>query len=135
MKLHSTPPSTLHMITGCGPDYLEVNKVRYTHPLCILPKGPILSLPPFALPPSDNTDALDAEHTDALQQALKNNDIEILLVGSPYSIAQLYTPLMHCIQSTGKPYIGLEIMDFHSACGTYNILAADHKKVAAALWF
>lgn len=31
--------------------------------------------------------------------------------------------------------IGLEVMDFGSACRTYNILVAEHRNVAAALLF
>ncbi len=130
MKLHSTPPSALHAVTGCGPNYVEIDKVRYTHSVFVSPNVPVLPLPSLLLEAS----TLPEEHFEALRLILVESDIDILLVGSPYGVAQLYVPLANCIQAAQKPYIGLEMMDFRSACGTYNILIAENKKVAAALW-
>ncbi len=130
VKLHSTPPSALHAVTGCGPNYVEIDKVRYTHSVFVSPNVPVLPLPSLLLEAS----TLPEEHFEALRLILVESDIDILLIGSPYSVAQLYVPLANCIQAAQKPHIGLEMMDFRSACGTYNILIAENKKVAAALW-
>lgn len=93
---------------------------------------PVLRLPSLALHSKATT--LEKEHLESLRLAVEESDIDILLIGSPYSVTQLYVPLAQCMQSIKKPHIGLEMMDFRSACGTYNILMAENKRVAAALW-
>lgn len=120
MKLHLSTASGVHLITGYGDGYVEVNTRRYQTSLVILPDRVIAdwSVPDF--------NALTARHLGALAEHCP----EIVLLGtgrrhrfpSPALLADL---IMHDI--------GLEVMDSQAACRTYNILVAEGRRVAAAL--
>lgn len=120
MKLHLSTATGVHMITGYGDGYVEVDAHRYASSLVILPDRLIAdwTVPEFA--------ALTSRHLGALAE----HRPEIVLLGTgrrhrfpaPALLADL---IMHDI--------GLEVMDSHAACRTYNILAAEGRRVAAAI--
>ena len=120
MKLHLSTATGVHMITGYGDGYVEVNARRYDASLVILPDRVMAdwSVPEFS--------ALTTRHLGALAE----HRPEIVLLGTgrrhrfpaPALLADL---IMHDI--------GLEVMDSQAACRTYNILAAEGRRVAAAL--
>lgn len=120
MKLHLSTATGVHMITGYGDGYVEVNARRYEASLILLPDQLIANwpVPKFA--------ALTGRHLSILVEYRP----EIVLLGTgrrqhfppPAMLAEL---IMHDI--------GLEVMDSQAACRTYNILAAEGRRVAAAL--
>lgn len=120
MKLHLTTASGVHLITGYGDGYVEVDARRYEASLIILPERVVADWP------VPNFDALTSRHLGALAE----HRPEIVLLGtgrrhrfpSPALVADL---VMH--------HIGLEVMDSRAACRTYNILVAEGRRVAAAL--
>jgi uncharacterized protein len=65
-------------------------------------------------------------------QKLLELGTEIILLGTGNRLRFPPGPLMRPFAPAG---IGLEIMDLKAACRTYNILAAEGRKVAAALLF
>jgi uncharacterized protein len=120
MKLHLSTASGVHLITGYGDGYVEVDARRYESSLIILPDRIIADwpVPQFA--------ALTTRHLGALAE----HRPEIVLLGTgrrhrfpaPALLADL---IMHDI--------GFEVMDSKAACRTYNILVAEGRRVAAAL--
>jgi uncharacterized protein len=71
-------------------------------------------------------DELSAKHFDALVMRAP----EIVLLGSG---SRLRFPSPALYAGLSKANIGVEVMDTPAACRTYNILAAEGRRVAAAL--
>jgi uncharacterized protein len=120
MKLHLSTATGVHLITGYGDGYVEVDARRYEASLVVLPDRVIADWP------VPSFDALTSLHLGALAE----HRPEIVLLGTgrrhrfpaPALLADL---IMHDI--------GLEVMDSRAACRTYNILVAEGRRVAAAL--
>jgi uncharacterized protein len=122
VKLHLSNPAGLNLFTAYGDDYVAVNKEKHSKNLIVLPESIIF------------------EWSTATPASLAGNDMakllelgsEIILLGT--GRRQRFPPgaLMRPFAPAG---IGLEIMDLRAACRTYNILAAEGRKVAAALLF
>ncbi|MGI9318118.1 MAG: Mth938-like domain-containing protein [bacterium] len=69
---------------------------------------------------------LEARHFEQLSQL----SVEVVVLGTGTTIE---FPLPGLTQALMSNHIGLEVMDTAAACRTYNILANDGRKVAAAL--
>lgn len=121
MKLHASAPTHLHTFTGYGEGYVMLNGMRYAASLIVLPER----IEPW---PVAGFEALAEEHF-ALIAALKP---EVVLLGTG---ARLRFPHPRLTAPLTRARIGLEVMDLQAACRTYNILAAEERKVAAALLF
>ena len=110
----------LNVVTGYGDDYVEINKTRYSHSVLLLPDGPVLPWEPSRF------ESLEAVHFGPLAHAAP----ELVLLGTGKKLRfghpRLYAAL------TAKR-IGVETMDVGAACRTFNILAAEGRRVAAAL--
>ena len=119
MKLHLSRLEGLNQITGHGPGHVLVNGMRFETGLIILPDELMAN---WAV----SFDTLTAAHFDALAQRAP----EIVLLGSGtrlrFPSPALYAPLL-------QARIGVEVMDTAAACRTYNILAAEGRRVAAGL--
>jgi uncharacterized protein len=122
VKLHLSNPAGLNLFTAYGNDYVAVNMEKYGKNLIVLPDS---------LMPEWST-ATPATLAEVDMQVLLNLGTEIILLGT--GSRQRFPPgaLMRPFAPAG---IGLEIMDLQAACRTYNILAAEGRKVAAALLF
>lgn len=122
MKLHLSNPAGLNLFTAYGNDYVAVNMEKCGKNLIVLPDSLI---------PEWST-ATPVTLAEVDMQALLNLGTEIILLGT--GSRQRFPPgaLMRPFAPAG---IGLEIMDLQAACRTYNILAAEGRKVAAALLF
>jgi len=120
MKLHLQTASGTHLFTSYGADHVAVNGVRHEHSLIVLPERIIQEWQ--AAEPKQ----LAAEHFSALAGL----ELEILLLGTG---SKLCFPSPRLFQAMAQQGIGLEAMDTFAACRTYNILAAEGRKVAAAL--
>ena len=122
MKLHLSNPAGLNLFTAYGDDYVAVNKENHSKNLIVLPESIIFEWS------TATADTL----AEADMQKLLELGIEIILLGT--GRRQRFPPgaLMRPFAPAG---IGLEIMDLQAACRTYNILAAEVRKLAAALLF
>lgn len=122
VKLHLSNPAGLNLFTAYGDDYVAVNKENHAKNLIVLPESIIFEW----------STATAATLAEADMKKLLELGTEIILLGT--GRRQRFPPgaLMRPFAPAG---IGLEIMDLQAACRTYNILAAEGRKVAAALLF
>jgi uncharacterized protein len=120
MKMQSVVDPSLNTLTGYGPGWVEVNRVRHPGAVLVQPRGEVFAW--------DVTDwrALAGAHFEAIL-ALSP---EVVLLGT--GSRQHFThPRLHASLTAAR--IGVEIMDTGAACRTYNILMAEGRKVLAAL--
>lgn len=110
------------MFTAYGDDYVAVNHEKHSKNLILLPDAIILEWSTATLETLNESD----------MQKLLALQTEIILLGTG---KQLRFPTGALLRPFAPAGIGLEIMDLQAACRTYNILAAEGRKVAAALLF
>jgi uncharacterized protein len=120
LKLHLARNDNQNTFTGYGDGYVMVNAVRYERSLVVLADRPV--------------EAWAVGEVDALREKdlefLARLGVEIVLLGTGESLRFLHPRLL---QSLARARVGVEVMDTHAACRTYNILVAEGRKVAAAL--
>ena len=119
MKLQLAGASARNTITGYGAGYVLVNGARHEENLIVLPDRML----PWS---AGGFESLGAEDFVALAQL----DLEVVLVGTG---ARLRFPSPQVIRPLVDARIGFEVMDAQAACRTYNILASEERRVAAAL--
>lgn len=119
MKLHLDRSDVRFLITGYGPDHVLVNGIRHETSLIVLPDELVADWP-------GNWSNLASPDFDAV--ALRAP--EILLLGT--GLRQRF-PAPAVYRHLIAARIGVEIMDTPAACRTYNILAGEGRRVAAAL--
>ena len=122
MKLHLTDISGSNAFTGYGEGYVLVNRQRYEHNLVVLPDRIVTDWQPAGF------DQLTAADFTRLAELAP----EIVLLGTG---TRLRFPRPELTRALYEARIGLEVMDIQAACRTYNILAAEERKVIAALLF
>lgn len=122
MKLHTTSTAGLNLFTAYGDDYVAVNHEKHEKNLIVLPE----SLRP------DWSTANVATLQESDMQQLLGLGVEVILLGTGKRLRFPAPTLMRPFAPAG---IGLEVMDLQAACRTYNILASEGRKVAAALLF
>ena len=120
MKLKLAQAQGQNTFTAYGEGYVSVNAVRHLGNLVVLP------------------DRLITEWTQASFETLSTSDFELLAALDAEIIllgtgAQLRFPRAELLQPLIKAQRGLEVMDSQAACRTYNVLAGEGRKVAAAL--
>jgi uncharacterized protein len=120
LKFHLADAADLNLFTGYDTDFVAVNHQRYHASLIVLPDGIIADWSPQSF------SALDAAHFEAILE-LKP---EIVLLGTGNT---LRFPHPRMTEVLIRAHIGVEVMDTPAACRTYNILASEGRKVAAAL--
>jgi uncharacterized protein len=120
MKLHLSNAPGLNLISAYGDGYVQIREQRHQTSLIVLPENLFPNWPVTAF------EQLTAAHFDQLAD-LKP---ELVLLGTGlrhrFPHPSLYQALI-------VARIGLEHMDTGAACRTFNILAAEGRKVAAAL--
>jgi len=122
LKLHLTNISGTNLFTGYGAGYVMVNQQRHEQSLIVLPERLVTDWRPAGF------DALEAG--DFAQLAELKPEIVLLGTGE-----RLRFPRPELTRALIEARIGLEVMDIQAACRTYNFLAAEERKVAAALLF
>ena len=122
MKLRLSNISGINLFTGYGEGYVMVNRQRHQQNLVVLRDRLVTDWQPAGF---DDLDAADF----TLLAELKP---EIVLLGTG---GRLRFPRPELTRALIEARIGLEVMDIQAACRTYNILAAEERKVAAALLF
>ena len=119
MKLHASAAAGRNAFTAYGADFVAVNGEPRRTSLVVLPDR-VLDWPPASF------EALAAAHFEQLAAL----GVELVLLGTG---PRLRFPAPSLTAPLANAGIGLEVMDVQAACRTYNILAAEERKVAAAL--
>jgi len=122
LKLHLSNISGINMFTGYGEGYVMVNQQRHEQNLVVLRDRLVTDWQPAGF---DDLDAADFARLAELQP-------EIVLLGTG---ERLRFPRPELTRALIEARIGLEVMDIRAACRTYNFLAAEERRVAAALLF
>jgi uncharacterized protein len=122
VKLHQSNIAGLNMFTAYGAGYVAVNNEKHEKNLILLPE--------LIIPEWSTADVTSLGESD--MQKLLELGTEIILLGTGNRLRFPPGPLLRPFAAAG---IGIEIMDLQAACRTYNILAAEGRKVAAALLF
>ena len=122
MKLHISNTAGLNIFTAYGEGYVSVNKEKQEKNLILLPESMI----------PEWTNNTFATLNEADMQVLLGLGTEIILLGTGSRLRFPPGALMRPFALAG---IGLEVMDMQAACRTFNILAAEGRKVAAAILF
>ena len=122
MKLHTTNTAGLNLFTAYGDDYAAVNQEKHQKNIILLPDSIV----------PEWTTATVSTLTEADMQILLGLGTEIILLGTG---KRLRFPPGELLRPFAQAGIGLDVMDLQAACRTYNILAAEGRKVAAALLF
>jgi uncharacterized protein len=120
LKLHLARSDTQNTFTGYGEGYVMVNAVRYARSIVVLPDRPVADWAVSAVEVLRDEDL----------ESLAGLGVEIVLLGTGENLHLLHPRLL---QSLARSGVGVEVMDTHAACRTYNILVAEGRKVAAAL--
>lgn len=120
LKLHADTPTTQNTVTAYGPGFVEINRVRHTTHVLMTPD----QVEPW---PVASFDSLDVTHFERLRDLRS----EVVLLGTG---ARQRFPHPRLTRPLTDARIGLEVMDTQAACRTYNILVAESRKVAAALF-
>jgi uncharacterized protein len=120
MKFHLASAPGLNLFTGYGDGYVAVNGVRHEASLVVLPERII---DPWDVPAFDALAPADFEFLGGL-------GVEVVVLGTG---ARLRFPPVSMQRIVLQAGTGLETMDAMAACRTYNILAAEGRKVAAAI--
>ncbi len=107
-------------IHAYGPGQVTVGEMVHTASLIVTPDRLILDWPPHTL------DDLTAAHIHVIA-ALKP---EVVLLGTGRRLRFPPTAVLAALIEAG---IGYEVMDTGAACRTFNVLAAEGRRVAAAL--
>ncbi len=119
MKLELTRPAGANAITAYGEGYVIVNGARHDSNVIVL---------------ADRVLAWDVTGFEALGVAdferLVQLEPEVVLLGTG---ARLRFPPLPITRPLVEARLGLEVMDVQAACRTYNILAAEGRRVVAAL--
>jgi uncharacterized protein len=119
MKFHLSTPIG-NVVTGSGPGWIRVGAEEFRQNIVLTTDSVIAGLAPGGF------DAL----TDADFAALLAHNPEIVLLGTG---ATLRFPGPRLTRALAQAGVGLEVMDTAAACRTFNILAAEGRKVVAAL--
>ena len=119
MKLHLSRSTDSNQITGYGPHHVLVTGARHETSLILLPDEVVTGW-------VARFEVLSARDFDVVLMRAP----EIVLLGSG---ARLRFPSPALYAGLLKARIGVEVMDTLAACRTYNILAAEGRRVAAAL--
>jgi uncharacterized protein len=122
VKLHTSNIAGLNLFTAYGADFVVVNQEKFSKNLIVLPE----SLHP------EWTAASVASLSEADMEILTGLGTEIILLGTG---SRLRFPSGALLRPFATAGIGLDVMDLQAACRTYNILASEGRKVAAALLF
>ena len=122
MKLHTTPTQHYQTVTAYDEAGVEINAVRFSHSLIVLPEVAPAEWPPRSF------DDLTADHFAQIEATLP----DVVILGTGPRQRFVHPRLISALTSRR---IGVECMDSQAACRTYNILMGEGRKVVLALIF
>lgn len=120
MKFNLDQPAGRLLVRAYGPDGIRVGDRTWSRSVVLTPDGVVDEWRPASFD----------ELTVADLASLASLDPEVLLLGS--GLRQRF-PERSVLAPLYAARIGFEIMDSGAACRTYNLLAAEGRRVAAAL--
>jgi uncharacterized protein len=120
MKLHSSSTQQYQTVTGYDASGVEINAQGFHFSLIVMPEVPPR---PWEVARFDD---LTAQHFE--QIAADAPDVVILGTGARQRFVH-----PRLVASLSAQRIGVECMDSHAACRTYNILMGEGRKVTLAL--
>ena len=120
MKLHADRAEGVNVINACAAGAISVNGERHAHSILVAHIGPIKAWPVASI------DELQEAHFADIVAASP----EVVILGSGQ---KLRFPHPSVLRSLMAARIGVETMDTAAACRTYNVLAAEGRRVMAAL--
>ena len=120
MKLHSQDNPSLQTVTGYDQAGVEINAKRYEYSVLVLPETA-----PRPWPVARFED-LTEEHFAAIE----HDQPDVVILGTGERQRFVHPRL---VTSLSGQRIGVESMDSHAACRTYNILMGEGRKVTLAL--
>jgi uncharacterized protein len=120
MKLHSSNTEKYQTVTGYDQSGVEINAQRYDYSVLVMPETP-----PRAWNVTRFED-LTAGHFEEI--ALDKPDVVVLGTGERQRFVH-----PRLVASLLDQRVGVESMDSHAACRTYNILMGEGRKVTLAL--
>ena len=122
MKLHSDPNDSSLRITAYNATSISIGERQMTSSFVITPQSLLVDIPPIVVKQLDWASLSD----------LHQLDLEVLLIGTG---TQQQFPASHFYAELSRVRIGLEVMTTPAACRTFNILAAEDRRVAALITF
>jgi len=122
MKFHLSVNSGQNIFTAHGEGYVQVNDQRYERPLIVTPEQVLSDWPARSFAALTET---DFSHFLSLKP-------EVILLGTGNQHRFAHPQLYRALTSAG---ISVEFMSTPAACRTYNILAAEDRKVVAGILF
>lgn len=120
MKLHADMPSPLNTVTAYGPDWIEINRRRFDGAVVVMPEGEVVA---WSAQRFETLSAADFE-------SLLARAPELVLLGTGQKQRFPHPRLTAPLTAAG---VGVDVMNTHAACRTYNILMAEGRRVLAAL--
>ena len=122
MKLHLNRNHDLYLVQSVTAQHIVVNNQVYTSSIIVTPHKVITDWHPRRFE--------DLSADDLIPLVDLNPEVALLGTGK-----QLQFPAPHVTTPLIQHALGLEVMDTPAACRTFNILASEGRKVAAALVF
>jgi uncharacterized protein len=119
VKFHLSTASG-NVFTGHGAGYVRLGVVEYRENVVVTPEQIVTGWAPGGF------GALGAQDFDGLATLAP----EVVLLGTGTAIRFPHPRLTRALTDAG---IGVEVMDTPAACRTFNILAAEGRRVAAAI--
>lgn len=119
MKLHLAQNEDLQLFSGYGDGYVAVNRVRYETGVVVSPR----TVCEWRVSGFDTLTAADFGFIAELKP-------EIVILGTGATQRFPAPELARALAASGA---GVEVMDSKAACRTFNILAAESRKVVAAI--
>jgi len=120
MKLHADRAEGVNVINACSAEAISVNGESYAHSILVAHVGPVQPWPVASV------EALQEAHFADIVAAAP----EVVIFGSG---PKLRFPHPSLLRSLMAARIGVETMDTAAACRTFNVLAAEGRRVMAAL--
>jgi len=120
MKLQADSVEALNTVTAYGPGWIEINRQRHEGAVLVMPEGEITAWT------VQSFEALAASDFEALLA----REPELVLFGTGENQRFPHPRLTAALASAG---IGVDVMNTHAACRTYNILMMEGRRVLAAL--
>lgn len=120
MKLHSSSTEKYQTVTGYDRGGVEINAQRYDYSVLVMPE-----VPPRPWPVSRFEDLTAADF-----EAIAADKPDVVILGTGEKQRFVHPRL---VTSLSSQRIGVESMDSHAACRTYNILMGEGRKVTLAL--
>lgn len=120
MKLHSQDNRAFQTVTGYDQQGVEINAKRYDYSVLVMPE-----VAPRPWPVARFED-LTEEHFATIEQ----DQPDVVILGTGERQRFVHPKL---IKALSARRVGVESMDSHAACRTYNILMGEGRKVTLAL--